>query len=96
MSVHMATGTTPYNLMYGAEAIMSLELEIPSLRISLKGLIYGDTYHVECLNYLKLLDDHRLWVLNHIQDYRISIYKNYNQGVISHTFKVGDIVLHDK
>lgn len=50
----MATGTTPYNLVYGNDAIMPLELEIPSLRISLKGVIDDDSYRTLHLNQLGL------------------------------------------
>ncbi|XP_059064439.1 uncharacterized protein LOC131856610 [Cryptomeria japonica] len=43
-------GTMPYNLMYGVDAITPLELEIPSLRISLKGVIDDDSYRTLRLN----------------------------------------------
>lgn len=48
-SVRIATGTTPYNLVYGADAIMPLELEIPSLRVSLKGIVDDDSYREQRL-----------------------------------------------
>jgi len=35
--VRIATGATPFSLVYGDEAIFPLELEIPSLKISLQG-----------------------------------------------------------
>ena len=31
--VHMSTGATPYSLVYGMEAVLPTEVEIPSLRI---------------------------------------------------------------
>lgn len=43
-SVHTNTGENPFSLVYGDEAIIPLELEIPSLRISLQGdILYEDT-----------------------------------------------------
>ena len=38
-SERIASGYTPYSLMYGDEVIIPLEIEIPSLRIVLKDLI---------------------------------------------------------
>ena len=36
-SFRTSTGTTPYSLVYGAEAVLPIEVELPSLRISLRG-----------------------------------------------------------
>ena len=38
-SERIATGATPYSLMYGDEAVIPLEIEIPSLRIALKDIM---------------------------------------------------------
>jgi len=38
-NIRTFVGTTPFSLMYGDEAIFPLELEIPSLRASLDGLV---------------------------------------------------------
>jgi len=38
-SVRIATGATPYFLVYGYEAVIPLEIEIPSLRIALKDIM---------------------------------------------------------
>ena len=43
-SIRTPTGATPFSLTYGAEAILPLEVEIPSLRVSLKGLITDEDY----------------------------------------------------
>lgn len=64
MNVCTVTGTTPYNLMYGAKVIMPLELEIMSLWVSLKGLIDNETYRVNHLHQLEMLNEHHLHALN--------------------------------
>ena len=33
-STRRSTGTTPFNLVYGAEAVLPIEIELPSLRIT--------------------------------------------------------------
>jgi len=37
--VRIAIGATPYSLVYGDEEVISLEIEIPSLRIALKDIM---------------------------------------------------------
>ncbi|PKI50526.1 hypothetical protein CRG98_029080 [Punica granatum] len=32
-SIHSFTGTTPYSLVYGMEAVLSVEVKIPSMRV---------------------------------------------------------------
>lgn len=39
MSIHTPIGATPFSLTYGTEAVLPLEVEILSLRVSLKGLV---------------------------------------------------------
>lgn len=35
-SIRTSTGATPYSLVYGMEAVLSVELEVPSLRVALE------------------------------------------------------------
>ena len=54
MSIRTPIGATPFSLTYGAEVVLHLEVEIPSLGVSLKGL--GTDYHDMRLQELELLD----------------------------------------
>lgn len=49
-SITLSMGTTPYKIIYDTEAIIPLELEIHTLRISLQGLIDNDTYNEQILH----------------------------------------------
>ncbi len=44
-SVHTPTRENPFSLTYGADARLPLEVEIPSLKVSLKGLVTDEDYH---------------------------------------------------
>jgi hypothetical protein len=44
-AVRTLTGATPYTLVYGIEEVMSLEVEIPSLRV----LVDSKLEEVECV-----------------------------------------------
>ena len=87
------TGATPFSLVYGTEAVLPLEVEIPSLRISLKNLISDEDYRVARLNELELLDERRQQAFNHLQGYQNCLRRNYHKKVKPRTFEVGDLVL---
>ena len=56
----MPTQATPYSLIYGVEAVLSLERQIPSLRIAIhEGLTDEDNAKL-CLQELEALDEKRL------------------------------------
>ena len=55
-----ATGATSHSLVYGSEAILPLECQVPSLRIAIQeGLSSEDNVHV-CLEELEALNEKRL------------------------------------
>ena len=49
-------GTSPFALVYGVDAMLPIKVEIPTLRISMKGLIIDDDYRISKLEELELLD----------------------------------------
>ena len=57
-SIRTPTGTTPFDLVYGADVVLPIKVEIPTLRISMKGLITDDDYRTARLQELVLLDEH--------------------------------------
>jgi transposase InsO family protein len=57
-SVKSATGFTPFRLVYGMEAILQIECEIPSLKLAVE-LLPNTFAEEECLLYLMRLDETR-------------------------------------
>lgn len=94
MSVWVVMGCTPYNLIYGVDAIMPLELEIPSLRISLRGIVDDDSYREKRLQQLEILNERRINPLEHIQEYHKNLQWSYNDKVIQCSFSIGNLVLY--
>lgn len=45
-SVRTPTGMKPLSLVYGCEAILPLEVEIPSLRVTLRDVLSSEDYRV--------------------------------------------------
>ena len=58
MSVKSATGFTPFRLVYGLEAILSIECEIPSLKLVVE-LLPNTSVEEEHMLYLMRLDETR-------------------------------------
>lgn len=93
-SIRTATGATPYSLIYGTEAIIPLDMELPSLIISLKDYLDKDEdYRVAFLEELELLDEKRIRALNQLKVYKNRVSRGYNKCIIHQEFYVGYLVL---
>lgn len=79
--------------MYGSKAVLPIEIEIPSLRVSLQGLVTDEDYRISRLQELELLDERRHVVFDHLRVYQKRISKGYNKKVRQQEFQVGDLVL---
>ena len=92
-TVRTPTKATPYSLVYGAEAVLPLEIQIPSLRVALATEMTDDEQHILRLQELEALDDKRLQAQQQIELYHARISKAFNKKVRERIFKKGDLVL---
>ncbi|KAH9288098.1 hypothetical protein KI387_032215, partial [Taxus chinensis] len=70
-------------------SIIPLEIELPSLRISLRDYLDKDEdYRVARLAELELLDEKRIHALNHLKVYQNRVSRNYNKRIIPRQFEV--------
>ena len=53
----MPMGTKPFDFFYGVDVVLPIEVKIPTLRISMKGLITNDDYRIAWLQDLVLIDE---------------------------------------
>lgn len=81
-SFHTSTGTTPYSLVYGVEAILPIEFELPSLCISLQRQISDEEYRVARLTQLDLLDEKCQEAYDHLTVYQDRLKKHFNKKVL--------------
>jgi len=88
-----STRATPYMLVYGIEAVMPLEVEIPSLRVLIDSKL--DEVEREKVRYeqLKLISEKRIVAIYHHQLYQRRMAKSYNKKVRPREFHEGDLVL---
>ena len=91
----MQIGATPFALVYGVEAVLPIEVEIPSLQVSLRGLITNEENRISRLQELELLDERRQVAFNHLRAYQKRMSKSYNKKVCPRDFQLGDLVLRE-
>nr|XP_027127761.1 uncharacterized protein LOC113743880 [Coffea arabica] len=92
-SIRTSTGATPYSLMYGMEAVLPAEVEIPSLRILMETKLEEANWIKQRHEQLSLIDEKRLNAICHGQCYQKRMARAYNKKVHLRTFDEGDKVL---
>nr|CAD1823550.1 unnamed protein product [Ananas comosus var. bracteatus] len=92
-SVKTATGMTPFQLVYGHEAVIPAEITVPSLRIEKQKDLSADEYSNLMKDKAKEVCDTRLIALDNMQAYQSRLRSAYNKRVRSKTFVVSNLVL---
>jgi len=92
-TVRTSVGASPYLLVYGTEAVIPAEVEIPSLRIVAEAEIDDDEWVKTRLEQLNLIDEKRLAPVCHGQLYQKRMARAYNKRVCPRKFEVGQKVL---
>ncbi|XP_060177812.1 uncharacterized protein LOC132607745 [Lycium barbarum] len=88
-----STGATPYMLVYGSEAVIPAEIEIPSLRI-IEDVGLDDAEWIRSRHeQLMLIDEKRMDAVCHSQLYQNRMSKAFNKRVRPRKFESGQLVL---
>ncbi|KAK8517059.1 hypothetical protein V6N13_092337 [Hibiscus sabdariffa] len=92
-SVRTSTGATPFSLVYGMEAVLPIEVEIPSLRV-LSEIKLDDAEWIQArYDQLNLIEEKRLKAIRHGQMYQRRMMRAYNKKVRPREFHEGNLVL---
>ncbi|KAG9458863.1 hypothetical protein H6P81_003371 [Aristolochia fimbriata] len=87
------TESTLYSFVYGVEAVLPLEIQIPSLRVSLReGLTEEENVRLR-LQELESLDEKRLEAQQRLECYQARLTRAFNKNVKLRSFQKGDLVL---
>ena len=87
-----ATGTTPYKLVYGHEAVLPVEINLQSVRLQRQNELPSEHYWHMMFDELNELDEVRLMALENIIRQKERVARFYNKKVRNKNFKVGDLV----
>ncbi|XP_070008460.1 uncharacterized protein [Nicotiana sylvestris] len=92
-TVRTSVGATPYLLVYGTEAVIPAEVEIPSLRIIVEAKIEDSDWVKTHLEQLTLIDEKRMAAVCHGMLYQQRMARAYNKKVRPRNFEVGKLIL---
>jgi hypothetical protein len=92
-SIQTSTGATPYSLVYGMEAVLPIEVEIPSARILREAELSEADWVEERQLHLNLVDERRLRAMHHARCYRQRMARAFQKKVRSRDLQPGDMVL---
>ncbi|KAG8503936.1 hypothetical protein CXB51_002220 [Gossypium anomalum] len=92
-SVRTSTGATPFSLVYGMEAVLPIEVEIPSLQILTEIRLDEAEWVQSRYDQLNLFEEKRLKAIRHGQMYQKRMMRAYDKKVRPREFHEGDLVL---
>lgn len=91
--VRTPTQNTPYQLVFGGEPILPLDVQLPSLRIAIQESFPNDENAKLRLQELEALDEKRLEAQQKLEAYQARASNAFNKKVKIGSFKKGDSVL---
>ena len=93
-SVRTSTGATPYSLVYGMEAVLPFEVEVPSQRIMAESGLEESEWAQARYDQLNLIEGKRLATMSHGRLYQRRIKNAFDKKVRPRKFNEGDLVLN--
>ncbi|KAM1486030.1 hypothetical protein ACFX2I_000276 [Malus domestica] len=91
-SKRAGTGTTPYALTFGQDAVLPVEINVSSVRIRNQFGLHSEEYIEAMCQGIEDLDVARIEALNQIQEGKQAVARAYNKKVKMKSFKEGDLV----
>ncbi|KAK1619207.1 hypothetical protein QYE76_024724 [Lolium multiflorum] len=92
MSCHGAIKTSPYQLVYGQEAVLPWEIKAGSRRITFQNDLTAEEYAALMSDSIEDATELRLWSLEKIKENKAKVARAYNKKVKPKEFQVGDLV----
>ncbi|XP_016554996.2 uncharacterized protein LOC107854472 [Capsicum annuum] len=92
-TVRTLTGATPYMLVYGKEAVIPAEVEIPSLKIIQEAGLSNEEWVNARNEQLMMIHEKRLSDVCHDKLYQQRMICSFNKRVTARMFEVGQLVL---
>jgi hypothetical protein len=92
ISKHRTTKVTPFELVYGQEAVLPVVVNLDALRITRQNELSTVDYHNLMLDRLDEVSDERVNALGEIERHMLRVARAYNKKVKEKLFKVGDLI----
>ncbi len=91
-SRHEAMKVTPFELVYGQEAVLPVEIGLQSFRVTGQGSLSAKEYHEWMMDKIDDVPESRFKALGEIEKEKVKIAKAYNKRVVEKLFQVGGLV----
>ena len=92
MACHGATKVSPYQLVYGHEAVLPWELKLDSRRITFQDQLTADEYSALMKDELEDLAGHRVKALVNVEANKARVGRWYDRKVKIKTFDMVELV----
>jgi hypothetical protein len=91
-SRHGATKVTPFELVYGHEAVLPIEIGLQSLRVTKQVSLSAKEYHELMMDRIDDIPESQFKASEGLEKEKIKIVKAHNKRVMENLFQVGDLV----
>src|SRR6185312_11409811 len=92
ISRHGATKVTPFELVYGQEAVLPVEINLDAYRLAKQNDLSAVDYHDMMMDNIDEVTDKRLKALKEIEKDKLRVARANNKKVKDKSFQVGDLV----
>jgi hypothetical protein len=92
ISKHRATKISPFELVYGQEAVLPVEISLNVVRFTKQNNLTVGDYYNSMTDNIDEVTDKRMTSLGEIEKDKIMVAKAYNMKVKAKSFQVGDQV----
>jgi hypothetical protein len=89
---HGATKLTPFELVYGQEAVLPVEVNLGAYRLAKQNNLNVESYYALMMDNIDEVTDKRMEALEEIEKDKRSMARAYNKKVKAKSFQVGDLV----
>jgi predicted NUDIX family phosphoesterase len=92
ISRHGATKVTPFELVYGQEVVLPVEVNLDAYRLAKQNDLSANVYHDLIMDNINEVTDVKLKILKEIEKDKTRVARAYNKKVKSKYFQVGELV----
>jgi hypothetical protein len=92
ISKHSATKISPFELVYGQEAVLPTEISLNVVRFTRQNYLTIIDYYNSMMDNIDEVTDKRVIALGAIENDKIMVARAYNKKVKAKSFQVGDLV----
>jgi hypothetical protein len=91
-SRHRANKITPFELVYGQEAVLPVEIGLQHLRVTEQDSLSAKEYHKLMMDKIDNVSESQFNALEKMEREKVKIHKAYNKHVVEKSFQVGDLI----